>query len=62
MDEKRIEQSAQRARQGRRGRPVLAILLSSLVLLAIVFIGLSLFQTAGVVPSIGGIENATSGS
>lgn len=51
------ERSAQQARQARRGRAILKVLVASLVLVAIAFIGLSLLQTAGVEPTIGAIES-----
>lgn len=56
MNQQRSNRPAERVRQGERGRPVLAILLTSLALVAVAFAGLSLLQTAGVVPSIGAIE------
>lgn len=57
MNDKYTERQARQVRQGERGRPVLAILLSSLVLLVLAFVGLSLLQTAGVIPTIGGIDS-----
>ncbi|WP_269586105.1 hypothetical protein [Roseibium sp. Sym1] len=56
MNEQRSNRPAERVRQGERGRPVLAILLTSLALVAVAFVGLSLLQTAGMDFSIGAID------
>ena len=56
MTNKQTERPAKQVRQGERGRPVLAVLLSSLALLVLAFAGLSLLLTADVIPSIGGID------
>lgn len=56
MTDKNTERPAKQVRQGERGRPVLAVLLSSLALLVLVFVGLSLLMTADIIPSIGGIN------
>jgi len=56
MTDKNTERPAKQVRQGERGRPVLAVLLSSLALLVLVFVGLSLLMTADIIPSIGDID------
>ncbi|MFN3130228.1 hypothetical protein [Roseibium sp.] len=51
------KRTAEEARQGERGRPVVKILAASLFLAVVTFAGLGILQTAGVVPTIGAIES-----
>ncbi|GAB4576869.1 MAG: hypothetical protein Tsb0019_02720 [Roseibium sp.] len=56
MTTKETKRTPQQARQAERGRPVLAVLVASIALVAIAFGSLALLQSAGILPTLGAIE------
>lgn len=60
MNDHFTERNAEHTRQGEKGRPVLTVLLASLLIVAGAFVGLGLLQSQDMLPSFSSLELTSS--